>query len=311
MCCKKIITAVLFTLMSNFSYSYDLPALNLGFTNFVDGVAFPGGPGWYGAYYARSYNADRLNDKDGHDLGVKGDVDVTVNLFQTYYQSDKEIAWLGGAKPGINFILPAVAIDENFAVGPEATSAGVGDLLIGPWLSFGPYMGDNGPRFASRVEFQVLLPTGKYDSQKELNPGSNFASFNPYWSTTVWLTPKLTASMRLHYLWNAKNDDPNRGFAGASNTRAGQAIHGNYSLAYQATPQMRVSLAGYFLKQTSDTEVDGVKVSGRKEKAFAIGPGLMYSFSKDDHIMAKALFETVTENRPQGNTLDFRYVHHF
>ena len=41
-----------------------------------------------------------------------------------------------------------------------------------------------------------------------------------------------------------------------------------------------MGLNGYWLKQVTDTEVDGEKVKGRREQVWAIGPGAMYSFSK-------------------------------
>ena len=62
--------------------------------------------------------------------------------------------------------------------------------------------------------------------------------------------------------------------------QAGQAIHANFATDYAITEQFRLGLNGYWLKQVTDTEVDGEKVKGRREQVWAIGPGAMYSFSK-------------------------------
>lgn len=295
-------------------WGYQLPALNLGLTSFLDGGP-PAGPGLYLTEYINYYTSGRFTDINNRGLlpvNANEDLHVWAFLTQVIYQSDRDI--LLGGKWGIDLILPVVHTDLKHDLGgpPEDNGAGFGDVLIGPFLQWDPIMGADGPRFMHRIEFQMIFPTGKYDSDREINPGSNFFSFNPYWAATVFVTPKWTASWRIHYLWNADNEDPNRGFFGADETQAGQAIHLNFATAYMVIENMlRVGINGYYLKQLSDTEVDGNDLADSREQVLGIGPGAVFHLSKDSHIFFNTYFETAAENRTEGMRFNLRFVQHF
>lgn len=299
------------------SLAYDLPAINLGFTSFLDGGP-PAGPGWYVQQYVQFYRAGRLKDAEANDLRLptvrglkKAELDLNVGLTQLLYASDQEV--LAGGKWGLNLMLPVVDIDldpgDNLAL--SVNGGNLGDLLVGPFLQWDPVMGPNGPRFMQRVELQMLLPTGAYDPDRAINPGSNVFSLNPYWAATLFLSPQWTLSWRLHYLWNAENNDPYRGL-NADDSQAGQAIHLNLASAYEVIPnRLRLGINGYYLKQISDSRVDGKAVTDSKEQVLGLGPGLVYHLSKHDHLFANLYWETLAENRPEGTRLNLRYVHHF
>ncbi|NMG71201.1 SphA family protein [Parazoarcus communis] len=298
--------------------AYELPAVNLGLTTFIDGAP-PAGPGWYVSEYLQYYSADTLRDKNGKSLPLpKQEIEVTSLVSQAIWMSANTL-W--GAHYGVTLLLPAVLdarADDglgNLALGKGNT--GVGDLIIGPFLQWMPVMGANGPVFAHRVELDISLPTGEYDNRRSVNPGANHWTINPYWSGTYWLTPKWTVSSRLWYLWSGKNTDPNptgfaaQGIAHARNVRPGQAFHMNFATEYAVTPQLRIGLNGYWLKQTTESEVNGSKLSGSKEQVLGIGPGLLYSFSQRDHLFFNAYKESHVRNRPEGERYVIRYVHHF
>ncbi|AVB19723.1 phenol degradation protein meta [Pseudomonas avellanae] len=291
--------------------AYDLPVVNLGLTSFLDG-GLPAGPVWYLQEYFQNYSADRLRDKDGNALGLpKQELDYQVAVTQLSYLSNVR---LGNASLGLNAVLPVVTrmkVDDGLNNAALRGQTGMGDLLIGPFIQFDPVMGPDGPRFVHRIELQVNLPTGEYDDKHAINPGNNAWSFNPYWAATYWFTPKWTASVRAHYLYNGKNDDPAQSFGAVSDIQAGQALHANFATEYAVTDQLRLGINGYWLKQITDTQVDGHDVSGRREKVWAIGPGAMYSFSQNDHVFVNAYFEQDVENRPDGSRVQMRYVHHF
>lgn len=293
------------------SQAYDLPVVNLGLTTFLDG-GLPAGPGWYIQQYFQDYRADHLKDQRGDDLPLpRQDLHYQVAVTQLSYLSDLR---LGNASLGLNAVLPVVTrmdLDDGLNNAALKAQDGVGDLLVGPFIQFDPIMGPDGPRFVHRIELQVNLPTGKYDEDQAINPGANAWSFNPYWAATYWFTPKWSASLRAHYLYNGKNEAPNYSYGGADDIQAGQAVHANFATEYAVTPQLRLGINGYWLNQFTDTRIDGHEVSGRRERVWAIGPGAMYSFSQEDHLVVNAYFEQDVENRPEGSRVQVRYVHHF
>lgn len=320
---KKIIIGLMFLtgfmmLTERDAPAYDLPSVNLGFTSFLDGGP-PAGPGCYFTQYLQYWTSDKFNDSGGHGAlpSFAGeDLGAWIGLTQFLYQSDKKI--FAGGRWGMDIIIPVVNLDLDYHTSnpafPRDNGSGVGDILVGPYLQWDPVMGKKGPVFMHRIELQMIFPTGKYDENRELNPGSNFFSFDPYWAGTLFLTPKLTASTRIHYLWNGKNSDPGRGYQamGADDTRAGQAFHANFTMAYELLPgKLRVGLNGYYLKQITETEVDGDEISGTKEEILGIGPGLIYHFSREDHLFFNVYFESSAENRPEGERFNLRWVHHF
>ncbi|MEJ2657438.1 MAG: transporter [Desulfobacterales bacterium] len=297
--------------------AYDLPSVNLGFTSFLDGGP-PAGPGLYFSQYVQYWTSDELKDQNGDRLlpaAADEDLNAWISLTQFIYQSDQ--ALLLDGKWGLDVIIPYAAIDFDTTMGAAApldNGSGLGDILVGPFLQWGPIMGPNGPRFMHRIELQMIFPTGEYDANKELNPGSNFFSLDPYWAGTLFITPKWTVSARIHYLWNAKNNDPNRAYRarGANDTQAGQAIHLNFASAYEIIPhRLRVGVNGYYLDQITDMKMNGNDVSGTEEKVFGIGPGAVYHFSKNVHLFLNAYFESMAENRPEGERINVRLVYHF
>ena len=188
---------------------------------------------------------------------------------------------------------------------------GVGDAMVAAFIQWGPVMGLNGPRYAHRAEATIILPTGDYDRRNAVNPGSNFWSFSPYWAGTYWFSPKWTASTRLHYLWNAKNDDSSAFGPRVTSIRAGQAVYANFATEYAVTPELKLGVNGYWLRQTTDTQANGADVPGRREGVWAIGPGLLYNFSQHNVVVVNAFFEHDARNRPEGSRFQVRWIHHF
>lgn len=298
-------------LLAERTAAQSLPPVNLGLTSFCDGLP-PAGPGFYYQQYFQFYSADSFKDDDGDDLDVpdQPSIDVWASLNQFIYQSNQELFF--GGKWGIDLIVPIVGTDLDPGSLPiQDNGSGLGDILVGPFLQWDPIIRDGRPVFAHRIELQMIFPTGKYESDRAINPGANVFSFNPYWSATVFPTPRTEGSVRIHYLWNSENDDVS--FApGIDDVQPGQAIHLNFAGSYDLIEhQLRVGVNGYYLKQITEAQVNGDDLSNSKEQVLGIGPGLLYSFSKNDHIFVNFYWETLTENRPEGWRAILRWTHHF
>lgn len=320
--------AVILSLVCSLSYGFDQPPINLGFTSFLDGGP-PSGPGFYFSQYFQYWNDNHLKNSHGGKLSLpvfgnqpgtapigfedQNELDAWIGLSQFIYQSN--LPGPCGSKLGLNVIVPEVWLDldtgaSNFL---NEESFGLGDLWVGPYLQWDPVMGKDGPIFMHRIEFQLIFPTGEYDNDLELNPGSNMFSFDPYWAGTYFLTPKWSTSWRVHYLWNGENDSPNQNlYPGASDMQPGQAIHVNFATDYEVIPKtLRLGINGYFLDQITDTKINGHNIPHSQEQVFAIGPGLLYSLNKDNHLFMNLYFETDAENRAEGERLNIRYIRHF
>ena len=183
---KLSLFAVLLILLCSVAPAHALnqPAVNLGFTNFLDGAS--PGPGWYWTEYLQVIHASEVNTDfmpDNKDANISG----FVNLNQFIYQSDK--TFLGG-NPGIDVIIPLVALDADSSVanpfGGTGAGDGIGDILVGPFIQWGPKMVFDRP-LLQRFEFQVTAPTGDHDSFKyAINPGADVWTINPYYAFTYF-----------------------------------------------------------------------------------------------------------------------------
>jgi anthranilate 1,2-dioxygenase (deaminating, decarboxylating) large subunit len=168
--------------------------------------------------------------------------------------------------------------------------------------------------FFHRFELQVTAPTGENDSDVVLNPGADVWTINPYYAFTYFITPKLSTSVRFHYLWSSENNNATDLFPGVD-IQAGQAIHFNYAVAYAVTQSLRLGVAGYYLKQLEEDDYSGPAPPGieddSEEEVFAIGPGLVWHINPDLTFMGAINWETEAENRPEGVRSTLRLIWKF
>lgn len=293
----SILTVSCFNLMANLS----LPQVNLGGSNFQDGLAKPNA--WLFQQTYSQFNAKDFNDAQGN--ARFGDNSVTSKVLLTHlaFISDRKL--LGGYY-GAEVLQPYADIDLDLQFGPSSKDRQVADIKVSPlmiqWMDSRLF----DKPFIQRVAFSFTLPTGSYDNARILNAGNNYATFNPYYSFT-WLASKTwEISGRLHYLYNAENDDPSP-VLNAKSSQAGQALHANFASSYAINDNWRIGLAGYYLSQITEDKIDGRTVANSKEQILGIGPGIKYAY-KGNFIYLNYFTESKGENRSQGSKFSIRYA---
>lgn len=322
--------------------AFNQPIYNLGLTNALDG-AIPG-PGLYAMAYAQFYFANKLevnDDVPGLPLGPNGEtIDLKSILEETEITSMAavwQIAYIsklkipGGGFFGWNIVIPVVVIDskgpinELVTMGQIENTGSIGDIITGPVFQWSGKSLFGKPYF-HRVELDVIVPTGKYSDDYLINPGSNIVTFNPYYSFTLFPTPKTDFSMRIHYAWNSTNNSPYQDLYGLGSPDAslqpGQSIHFNYTLQNNFYKTLWGGIAGYCMWQLNDDDLENPGgLSGafpgladalvQKEQVYSIGPILSLTPLKNLLISWASVWELGAKNRPEGFKTTFKVLYGF
>ena len=300
-----LLAAALVAMVGGPAHAYNLPPLNLGLTDILDG-GVPG-VGTFFTEYVQAYQSDEFKDHDGNDIPGLPRVSYVLSMNQLVHVYKHKLL---GAHLGVDVLLPVISISAS---SPLTTNPGVlGDLTVGPFLQWLDTKLLGRP-FVQRVELDFSMPTGQYGKEYALNPGSNLWVIEPYYAFTWFLTPQLSTSWRIHYTYSTENDDTSPGpfNGGSTKVTPGQAFHFNYSFEYELFKGFRGALAGYYLKQLTEDEGSSGDIPDSKEQVFAIGPAIHYFFSDKFSAGLKTQFETSTENRTEGNRTTLRFTYLF
>jgi hypothetical protein len=273
-----------------------LPPVNLGQTSFEDAVA---NPGWFFEEITEYYYAGQFNDSDGAKISGQNELTTVSAITHLSYLAHYKL--LGGYI-GAEILVPLVDADLDASFAPHQRERGVGDLIISPFILQWNDRKLFGRPFFQRFDLDLVVPTGKYNSDRNLDIGNNIVSLNPYYAFTIFPTSKFEFSGRLHYLWNSENNSPYKGFH-ASSIQPGQAFHANFAASYEVLQRLRLGMSAYVLQQFTDDKVNGNRIANSEERVFGIGPGLAYNQDNSQDklwVTLNSYFETGAENRPEG-----------
>ncbi len=268
-----------------------LPPVNLGGSSFMDAI---GGPGHLVRQAAEVCEAQRFVGSNGADIPGSNSVFAFTSITHLAYAAHFKV--LGGYW-GAEVLVPVVYAGVTTPVW-SGSIVGVGDITFSPLVWQAPATTVLGRPFFQFVDLEVVAPTGEYKSSALVTAGSNVWSFNPFYAFTWLLTDRFETSWRLHYLWNSANNSPGPGY-GATSIQPGQAVHFNGAASFAIVPWLRAGVAGYYLRQITDSRANGVAVPGWLEQVAAIGPGLLAS-ARQIQFVLNAYAEFAAENRSEG-----------
>lgn len=182
---------------------------------------------------------------------------------------------------------------------------GLGDILISPFILSWPGHSLSHHAYLSRFAVLATLPTGQYSASRSVNIGSNEYGVTAYYAFTIFLQPKWETSWRLHYLYNADDNDP---FASlrSSSAQRGQAFHLNYATSYELSSHLRLGINGYFLQQLTEHRLNRNAIAHSKERVVAVGPALLLS-ERGWIVFANFDGEIEARNRPEGYRLNLTF----
>jgi hypothetical protein len=270
------------------------PAVNLGDTSFLDGIA---GPGGVIEEIGDGAHEGTIVDGSGNPVSGAGTVDSISQLTHIAWITHKTVlgGWYG---------TEVVAAAAHVNAGSTGQSGGWGAFTVSPFiLQWGERKIGNVP-VDQRVVFDFDLPVGAYTRSSAVNIGANAFTVHPYYAITAFPIKRIETSWRVHYLWNSTNDSP-PSITGAQSTQAGQAIHFNATTAYNFGKHLWIGPNAYYLRQITDGRVNGVPLRNSPEQVAAIGPGMVWNSGKW-FFYANGYREFGVKNRPDGNKLVLR-----
>jgi hypothetical protein len=277
-----------------------LPPVNLGGSSFMDALGRPG------ILVHESFavtDAQHFTGPEGQTLPGQNSLLAVATLTHLAFSLPQEI--LGGHW-GAEVLLPLGYVHvHTFA--SDGSARGLGDLIVSPLVFQFPELRVFERPLFQRLDFDFVLPTGQYRQDASVSVGNHLFSFNPYYAFTLLLTDRLETSWRIHYLWNSANTAPPVAYQ-AGRIQPGQAMHFNGAVSYALWPEFRIGVAGYYLKEVTNSTIDGRSLVGSRERVGALGPGFSISH-QSFRTVVNGYLEFAGQNRPEGGRLSVSFYY--
>jgi len=160
----------------------------------------------------------------------------------------------------------------------------------------------------------LYIPTGQEDGNMAAT-GHNFWTFEPVVAVT-YMPNNWEFSAKFMYDFNTTQDDYAHPSGLQVDRTPGQEFHFDYSCSYALNPSWRVGVNGYYYVQTTDDKFKGPDAAllageeGKHSTVTAIGPGVWYNYQNMFFVL-RTQFETMAENKTEGNNVWFNFTYAF
>lgn len=292
---QRVLLVALLSSASLFAQTHvGQPAVNLGDTSFLDGIA---GPGGVIEVIGDGAHDGKVVDGMGRTIPGADAVNSISELTHFAWITQKRIfgGWYGAE---------IVTVAAHVNAGSTGRSGGWGEVTVSPLILQWKEKKIGCLPIDQRVVFDFELPVGEYTPSSAVNISAREFTVHPYYAITVFPLSRLETSWRVHYLWNSANNNPPVATE-AKSTQAGQAVHFNATVAYNVGKHLWIGPNAYFLRQITDGRINGVPLRDSPERVGAIGPGMVWNQGKWS-FYANGYHEFGARNRPEGNKLVLR-----
>ncbi|GAB4060468.1 SphA family protein [Uliginosibacterium sediminicola] len=246
------------------------------------------------------YSSKRNNNAQGN--SALDDFKLTVKTAAIAYVRMSTTQWLGG-NIGFGTVVPFLDMDARFSVatpvgklGFSGQAAELGDIQVQPLI-----IQWHTPSVHTNLSLQIQAPTGDYDKNRLVNPGSNHWTYGPTMGVTYISQGGFELSSNLELDINTRNN--------ATNYRSGIEYKQEFA-AGQHLGAYTLGLGGYWYQQISDDSSPGLS-SGNRARALAIGPAISFFEPGKPLLWLHAYKEFNVANRSAGYTVAARVAYSF
>lgn len=261
----------------------------------IKGATLPP-PGLYVKLYATFVDVGSYRDGDGDKMravGDNGNSETDIFVFTTRFTNTFDYKILGG-DPILDICIPFNYVQVNMP-GDDQDKLSLGDTLFQTLLAW------HGERWDAVAGPGVYLPVG---SKSEMGAGKDYYTWLLNAGATVYFDAAKTWSFsaigRLEgHLQNNADRTP------------GYAVHGEFGLGKNLSPNVIAGVAATAYKQISDDKGKNKAAPWKKDEkyqGFSVGPEFQFTTKGGSVIEVRYLWQLGVENGTQGSSFFLNFV---